>query len=817
MRLAFLVAALPLTGAVPRDLPVKRAETPDPGWDGPPYNPTDDGPPYNPKDDGPPYNPKDDGPPYNPKDDGPPYNPKDDGPWPISSGTEAEATHAESLAAPNQTAASTPPATNSLKITILADSNRDGKVDIAGATDLVGKETWTEESGALFLANIVDTDRRCSSQITGSCADRLGDIFFLGFPLPERPVLDPKITENEPIDQFDWKDWFHGLSESDKAAYNEWKKKIKEYDEAYQKARAGSVDERISTCHDSSDDNLRNSTYLAPLRTTPNPGLSDSATGSISVADKTAASNVRLFHKTGGQWVFISSNYTFKAEDLRAGLELGIDGRDVRRPGGWDGRATVEFKVQDGHKAARDSVVLRVAPVLTQHHGQRLKQLLTATGARRDNQQRFIQELGQISSKAGLKAPLHVINTSRCEANEIWAQDFFEPGYMSIPGPNGPVSIHIMIRAAQDYRRAGRKIFQDLRSNTVGAVQHLAKGGTTDSTGNLETVPPYKHNNKSYPAGRAVLGWGDLRPFMMDFLDAQETQAPITLNTSWLAVQHTDEFMQFLPVESERGWVMMVDDPRAGLELLQKAQQDGHGNELAISRPKSPTDPDEWRVANTIDELLNITNFAGFQESCAGYIEENINVIKRETGISDAEIIRIPSLYQVYYRNKRVWRYAKDDGKQRRQTHDLVHAQKSRGLGEQQGQQPAEDSEEDDLIGGYDALEAGTPPQELNDQPAKATAKSLKGRQEQRHDQAVALYPGTINSVVLNEKQILAPNPWGPMIEGQDVFAAAVRAAYQKANYTIIYMDDWFTHHEKVGEVHCGSNAIRELSAVKWW
>ncbi|EFY93983.2 protein-arginine deiminase type-4 [Metarhizium robertsii ARSEF 23] len=429
-----------------------------------------------------------------------------------------------------------------------------------------------------------------------------------------------------------------------------------------------------------------------------------------------------------------------------------------------------------------------------------------------------------------------MIETSGCnKQDEIWAQDFFEPGYMSIPGSNGPVSIHIMIRSAQDYRSAGRKVFQDLRSNTVGAVQHLAGGVTTDSTGNLETVPPYKHNKKSYPAGRAVMGSAGKRPFMMDFLDAQETQAPIELDTSWLAVQHTDEFMQFLPVESERGWVMMVDDPRAGLEILQKAQQDGHGKEMAVSRSKSPTDRAKWRVTNTIDELLNVTNFAGFQESCAGHIEENINIIKRETGITDAEIIRIPSLYQVY--KSKVWQYAGNkprtdeeiqtifsdiwqsgNGKQRRQVHDLVHAQTTRRLGEQQGQQLAKDSEKDGSVGWHDALEAGTPPQELkNYQPETATARSLEGRQEQGNGPAVALYPGTINSVVLNNKQILAPNPWGPVIEGQDVLAAAVNAAYQKANYTVLYMDDWFTHHEKVGEVHCGSNAIRELPAVKWW
>ncbi|OAQ62639.1 protein-arginine deiminase type-4 [Pochonia chlamydosporia 170] len=241
----------------------------------------------------------------------------------------------------------------------------------------------------------------------------------------------------------------------------------------------------------------------------------------------------------------------------------------------------------------------------------------------------------------------------------------------------------------------------------------------------------------------------------------------------------------------------MVDDPRAGLEMLRKAQQAGHGQEMAVSRPKSPTDGPEWRVTNTIDDLLNITNFAGFQESCAKGTEENVNIMKRETGITDAEIIRIPSLYEDYPENS--WKYANDkpvaQGKREEPIYDQARAQKPKGL---------------------NALEAGTPPRDLKHQPEDAAARSLEGRQEADRG-AVTLYPGAINSVVLGNKQIVAPNPWGPIIEGQDVLATAVNAAYAKAGYTVVYVDDWFTHHATLGEVHCGSNVIRELTDVKWW
>ncbi|KAL3954103.1 hypothetical protein ACCO45_012059 [Purpureocillium lilacinum] len=51
-----------------------------------------------------------------------------------------------------------------LKVTIVGDTNRDGIVDTTGDADLKGRDTWTDQAGAIFLANIGDTNRRCSSK-----------------------------------------------------------------------------------------------------------------------------------------------------------------------------------------------------------------------------------------------------------------------------------------------------------------------------------------------------------------------------------------------------------------------------------------------------------------------------------------------------------------------------------------------------------------------------------------------------------------------------------------------------------------------------
>ncbi|PMB70469.1 Protein-arginine deiminase type-4 [Beauveria bassiana] len=688
-------------------------------------------------------------------------------------------------------------------VSILADTNRDGKIDLMGDTDTVGKETWTDDVGALFLANIVDTDRRCSSQITGTCASELGAIFNATLP-PETPVLDPRLPD--PPKNASMKQWLDSLDENQRSLYDDFLLQKEEY------KKFNDVDRKIAACNDASDDILRNATYLAPLRTRPIPGLGDWATGTITVTRTLAASKVRVFYKQeiDGQWVFITSNHTFRAQELKAGLELGIDARDVRRPGGWDGRATVQFRVKDQGREAQDSVALRVAPVLTQHHGQVAKQLLTSqfdnVDGRDPANEYFVKEFRKVSTSLGLQSPVHAFEG--CE--ELWTQDFFEPGYMSMPGPSGPVSLHIMIRSAQNWRVSGRMVFRDLRSNIVGAVQHLANGGSTDSTGNLETIPPYSYNGKSYPAGRTVLGSQTEEPYMVEFLEAQEIQAPIHLNTSWLLVGHTDEFFQFLPANNTLGWILMADDPLAGLDMLLQAQQTGHGKDKAVSRPRAPHDPQAWHVTTTIDELLDDPDFVTLQNKSADSIADNIEILKRETGLTDADIIRLPGLYQLDVGDQTIvpsrWKYAENAENGTSQV-----SSRRAGVGNKKI---------------LSVLEAGTPPSHLR-QSQQRRRRGSKGAGspghrresgfENKNGPVVALYPGTINSVVVDQKQIIAANPWGPIIDGRDVLRAATDEAYAKTGYTVRYVDDWFTHHVHEGEVHCGSNAIRHLPGDQWW
>ncbi|KAK2669417.1 Protein-arginine deiminase, C-terminal [Fusarium oxysporum f. sp. vasinfectum] len=80
-----------------------------------------------------------------------------------------------------------------------------------------------------------------------------------------------------------------------------------------------------------------------------------------------------------------------------------------------------------------------------------------------------------------------------------------------------------------------------------------------------------------------------------------------------------------------------------------------------------------------------------------------------------------------------------------------------------------------------------------------------------------AFYPAVINNLVLTGyNTCVAPNPWGPVVEGKDVLAKVISDTYAKVGMKIKFIDDWDSHHEDQGGVHCGTNSIRDMSA-RWW
>ena len=524
-------------------------------------------------------------------------------------------------------------------------------------------------------------------------------------------------------------------------------------DDDSQRCESSTSDFTIALCNDAQDDVVNgedDARDLARLKTRPRPQPAD-ATGRVVVATAAAKDLVRLFKKTGtGPTDFeaVTDDTVFSREELEAGIELGIEAKDiVRDPAAWDGYADIELTVSSQEKGVfKDTVRMRVAPVMTYHH------LLPAETVWIPNtltqgQGAMHGDLAAASRAAGLGDP------QALSVNDQWAQDFFEPAYMTMPGPGHSQHVmHVNYRSANVFdpkkketplRPAGRVVFA-LRGKDVAGVQQFDLANsriemdTLNSFGNFETVPPYKKDGVFYPFGRVLRGstesWHVDRAFAT-MVDAQGQQPQIEIDTSWLFVGHVDETISFVRAPSPRGWALLANDARLSMKMLADASNAGHGD-VPMFTGYSWIDIDTGVASPaevTIDQVLADREVMQASAEAAAEVDAQLAILKKEIGLTDDEIIKVPFLH-------------------------TYHAGKS-----------------------------------------------------------VAYQPGMVNGVYLSDTRFAAPDPHGPRIDGEDIFKAAFEESLGNIGINVDWVEDWDAYHRIFGEVHCGSNTTRRVPEARWW
>lgn len=82
---------------------------------------------------------------------------------------------------------------------------------------------------------------------------------------------------------------------------------------------------------------------------------------------------------------------------------------------------------------------------------------------------------------------------------------------------------------------------------------------------------------------------------------------------------------------------------------------------------------------------------------------------------------------------------------------------------------------------------------------------------------SVAYQPGTVNLLALTRTLVAAPDPHGPVVDGEDVFKAQLEEALGAHGIDVRWIDDWDLLYRHNGEVHCGTNARRAIPDARWW
>ncbi len=419
-------------------------------------------------------------------------------------------------------------------------------------------------------------------------------------------------------------------------------------------------DADLAKCNDAWDEVINGSSDLldlARLKTVPAPGLPSDAVGRITVSSTRA----RLFKGAGTSFSIFRSTSTLTAAELRNGVELAIEATDVvRDPAAWDGTVTVTLTVTGTGLNAQDTVKLRVAPVITFHHLTPVEQLYATALPGDFDSQKFQDDLQAGLTLAGITRPLVGL-----PVNDQWAQDFFEPGYMSMPKAGGAQHvIRVNYRSANVYgsgsyplREAGRIVFDGLRGRDVAGIQHYdpafdpsGEADSLDSFGNYETIPPYSYNGVNYPLGRTLRGSTTgftPDPTFMKMVNAQKQQPTVNIDTSWLLVGHVDESVTFIKANTPRGWVALVNDARLAKTMLENLKAQGFGTTKLFTGMYWQNDfGGETAAAVTINQVLADTEVLAESARSAAEIDTQVVALKAATGLTDGEIIRVPFLHQ---------------------------------------------------------------------------------------------------------------------------------------------------------------------------
>lgn len=287
-----------------------------------------------------------------------------------------------------------------------------------------------------------------------------------------------------------------------------------------------------------------------------------------------------------------------------------------------------------------DTVMFKVSPwIMTPNTLQPIEVFVCRTS---DNYA-LLKEVEKIVTQSGFKLK---ICSQYMNRGDRWIQDELEFGYVDSPHHGFPV----VLDSPRDGKLADFP-FDELLGPDFGYVTRTPSRKEVsglDSFGNLEVSPPVTVNGKNYPFGRIIIGVAfptaekgrNMTQVVQDFLWAQKVQEPVALFSDWLLVGHVDEFMTFVPAPDRKGFRLLLASPDAGYKLFKGLQNDGHGGARIFEglEDEKPQSVDEILA----DEDLQIQN--NYVQNC---IDWNRDVLKRELGLEDADIIDLPILFKL--------------------------------------------------------------------------------------------------------------------------------------------------------------------------
>nr|XP_056721450.1 protein-arginine deiminase type-3-like [Euleptes europaea] len=288
-----------------------------------------------------------------------------------------------------------------------------------------------------------------------------------------------------------------------------------------------------------------------------------------------------------------------------------------------------------------DTVRFRVAPwIMTPNTQKPLEVFVCSVGKWSESNKDFVEAVRTLAKEANCKL---TVCPELDNHRDRWIQDEMEFGYVEAPHKLFPVVF-------DSPRNRGLKYFpvKKILGPDFGYVTREPKDvSSLDSFGNLDVSPPVTVEGKKYPLGRILIGSSfpgaskvRMAKIVRDFLYAQKVQSPVELFSDWLAVGHVDEFLTFVPAPDRQGFRLLLASPLACYKLFKEKQKEGYGDATLFESLKGIK-------RRTIDEILTNKTERSANEYAQTWIDWNRSILKRKLGLSEADIVDIPQLFEL--------------------------------------------------------------------------------------------------------------------------------------------------------------------------
>lgn len=289
--------------------------------------------------------------------------------------------------------------------------------------------------------------------------------------------------------------------------------------------------------------------------------------------------------------------------------------------------ATAQLALSGGGQST--SLKLQAAPLIMNHHLQPAEHVWAV---RVNGNADFINSYQTVLGDKFTSVPGSQVG------GDVWIQDEFE--FATTTGLGGQ-RLDVVIDSIRDRGLDGyaesRWVGPDTIAQAWGNPQFA---NSYDSFGNLEASPPVTVNGVTYPFGKIYygrVGNSGLNTTLGNFLASQQVQAPFQIPTNWLCVGHVDEFSSFVPdPSSAKGFKLVMADVPAAWALLQSlpgsSQLPLYGQDHGYA---------------TVGSMLGDTDLVALNNALqADYLDPITAKFKTELGLTDADIIKIPSLFE---------------------------------------------------------------------------------------------------------------------------------------------------------------------------